>query len=86
MGADQGGRPTSAGGSQQKRLKKQFYRLPSKKTAAAHLMRSGTEVAYGTRKRKHLFVLKGQQEMNAIYFALIGQATAPRKRTTHGLT
>lgn len=42
------------------------------KMAGAHLMRSVTEVAYGTCKRKHLFVLKGQQEMNAIYFVLTG--------------
>lgn len=71
MGPDQGRRPASAGRFQQNRLKKQFYRLASMKPAAAHLMRSGTEVAYGTCKRKHLLVLKGQQEMNAIYFVLI---------------
>lgn len=72
MGPDQGKRPSSTGRSQQNRLKKQFHRLPSTRTAAAHLMRSGTEVAYSTCKGKHLLVLKGQQEMNAIHFVLIG--------------
>jgi len=40
--------------------------------AAAHLMSSGTEVADGASKRKHLVVLKGQQEMKAIDFVLLG--------------
>lgn len=83
-GPAQGRRSSSAGTSQQNRLNKEFYRLSSMKTAAAHLMRSGTEVAYSTCKRKHLLVLKGQQEMSTIYSVLTGRAAAPRKRSTHG--
>ena len=71
-GPDQSRRPTSASGPPQNRLKRQFYRLLSMEAAAAHLMSSGTEVADGASKRKHLVVLKGQQEMKAIDFVLLG--------------